>query len=266
MKRLIILMILALLPVLAKAGKDGSEPTYYGSGLCKYPQYQCIKIKGGQSWKKLFPDETQRDLVQRLNRTYNPLYEGQIIAVPQNLETVNLFDVSPFPLKISPSSDNQIIVDQEKLAWGAYDEQGQLIKWGPISSGSDQCSDNSSKTCRTLTGIFRVFSKEGENCVSNAFPAGKGGASMPYCMFFHKGFALHGSEDIPGYRASHGCVRMFIDDAKWLNHDFVKAANVKNNFAGTVVTIRPLYSADLFNKGIDQTIVSPAARHKKHRN
>lgn len=271
MKRLIILVIISLFSALAKAETNiqtkaeanESESIYYGTGLCKYSQYNCIKVKDGQSWKKLFPDDTQRDLVQRLNRTYNPLHSGQVIAVPQNLNAVNLFDISPFPVKVAPSSDNQIIVDQEKLAWAAYDEHGQLIKWGPISSGSDKCSD-SSNSCRTLTGIFRVFSKENENCVSNAFPAGKGGASMPYCMFFHKGFALHGSEDIPGYRASHGCIRMFTDDAKWLNHSFVKQADKNNSWAGTIVIVRPLYPTSLFNKGIDQLSTSPT-KHAKRR-
>ncbi|MCX7124554.1 MAG: L,D-transpeptidase, partial [Gammaproteobacteria bacterium] len=33
-------------------------------------------------------------------------------------------------------------------------------------------------------------------------------------------FALHGST-LPGYNASHGCVRLFFDDAKWLNQDFL---------------------------------------------
>ena len=40
-------------------------------------------------------------------------------------------------------------------------------------------------------------------------------------MFFHGGFALHGSYEVPGYHASHGCVRMFVNDAKWLNEEFV---------------------------------------------
>lgn len=211
---------------------------YYGTGLCSYPQYQCIKISSGQTWENLFPDEQQRDIVQRLNRTYNYLWAGRIIAVPRNLDYKTLLDFSPFPLSI-PEHEKQIIVDQDKLAWAAYDENGQLVKWGPVSSGRDKCSD-SNNVCRTMTGIFRFFSKENEKCRSNVFPIGKGGAKMPYCMYFHKGFALHGSDDIPGYRASHGCVRMFTRDAVWMNHEFVDVSTDKNNFSGTKVTIRPI--------------------------
>ncbi len=241
MKKLMGLMFgcLALMSCVTRAD---DKPIYYGPGLCASPLYECLKVGSGQSWEKLFPDETQRDLVQRVNRTYNSLWTGKEIVVPRDLAHATILDLAPFPLKIVDEPEKQIVVDQDKLAWGAYDEQGRLVKWGPIASGADRCSDNSSPTCRTMTGIFRIFSKEGDRCKSNIFPVGKGGAKMPYCMYFHKGLALHGSVDIPGYRASHGCVRMFIRDAKWLNEQWVDAANARNNFVGTKVVIRPVTS------------------------
>jgi hypothetical protein len=215
------------------------RPVYYGAGLCASSQYECVKVASGQSWEKLFPNEQQRDLVQRINRSYNSIWPGKVIVVPRDLKNATLLDLSPFSLKIAAKGERQIIVDQDKLAWGAYDEKGQLVNWGPIASGSDKCSD-SNKACRTLTGIFRVFNKEGTKCKSDIFPIGKGGAKMPYCMFFHKGFALHGSDDIPGYRASHGCVRLFTRDAKWLNEEFVSISNDQNNNKGTTVVVRPV--------------------------
>lgn len=217
--------------------------SFYGTALCGYPQYQCIKVSGGDTWEKLFPDPVQRDLVQRINRTYNPLWAGKEIAVPKNLAYINIFDIAPFPKKLEGETEKQIIVDQEKLAWGAYDAQGNLVWWGPISSGRDKCSD-SNRSCRTLSGIFRVFSKENAKCVSDVFPIGKGGAKMPFCMYFHKGFALHGSDDIPGVRASHGCVRMFVEDAKWLNLNFVELSSERNHFMGTKVIVRPLNDSE----------------------
>lgn len=216
---------------------------FYGTGLCGYPQYECITISSGQNWENLFPDPAQRDLVQRINRTYNTLWTGKQIAVPKNLAHITIYDISPFPLKIDSENEKEIIVDQEKLAWAAYNEDGNLVWWGPISSGRDKCSD-SAKSCRTLTGIFRVFSKENVRCTSDVFPIGKGGAKMPYCMYFHKGFALHGSDDIPGVRASHGCVRMFIPDAQWLNEHFVTLSSERNNFMGTKVIVRPLNDSE----------------------
>ena len=234
-------VIAGLFSILSIATHAAETPFYYGVGLCDYPEYQCIKISSGQTWERLFPDEQQRDLVQRINRSYNYLSPGKEIAVPRNLGQVTLLDLAPFPRKIvTDEKEKQIIVDQERLAWGAYGADGQLVNWGPISSGSDKCSDNSSPTCRTLTGIFRIFSKEDVRCKSDVFPIGKGGAKMPFCMYFHKGLALHGSTDLPGYRASHGCVRMFINDAKWLNQNFVELSSERNHFLGTKVVIRPL--------------------------
>lgn len=217
--------------------------SFYGTALCGYPQYECIKAASGDTWEKLFPDPIQRDLVQRVNRSYNRLYTGREIAIPRNLAHINIYDISPFPLKIKGENEKQVIIDQEKLAWGAYDTEGNLLMWGPISSGRDKCSD-SNKSCRTMPGIFRVFSKENVRCTSDVFPIGKGGAKMPFCMYFHKGFALHGSDDIPGQRASHGCVRMFVQDAKWLNETFVELSSERNNFKGTVVIVRPLNDSE----------------------
>lgn len=219
---------------------EALPPLYFGKELCKDTErFNCFKVSKGETWESLFPDEAQRDLVQRINRTYNHLWYGKELVVPRDLAHATLLDYAPFSHKIDTQNEKLILVDQDKLAWGAFNEQGELVKWGPISSGRDKCSD-SSKVCRTLTGIYRVFSKENEKCVSDVFPIGKGGAKMPFCMFFHKGFALHGSDDIPGYRASHGCIRMFVGDAKWLNHDFVDAASEKNSYLGTKVIVRPL--------------------------
>ncbi len=234
-------LLIAFLTLTISVGVKAAEvPLYYGLGLCSYPEYKCLKVGSGEAWERLFPDEQQRDLVQRINRSYNYIYPGKEIVVPVDLQHATIFSLSPFPLKIA-SDEKEIIVDQDKLAWAAYDANGNLVKWGPISSGADRCSDNSSPTCRSLTGIFRVFSREGVNCSSDLFPLGRGGAKMPYCMYFHKGVALHGSEDIPGYRASHGCIRMFTRDAKWLNENFVESSNAERNHnLGTKVVVRPL--------------------------
>jgi hypothetical protein len=217
---------------------QSSGPEYYQSGLCQAPGFHCIKIESGQNWENLFPDPVQRDIVQRVNRTYNSLWTGKVLAIPNQMQGRTALDFAPFPLKMKVH-ERQIIVDQDKLAWVAYDDNGQMVKWGPIASGSTKCSD-SANSCLTLTGMFRVYNMENEKCVSDVFPIGKGGAKMPYCMFFHKGFALHGSDDIPGYRASHGCIRMFIDDAKWLNHNFVVTSIDKNNHKGTLVVVKPV--------------------------
>jgi len=136
--------------------------------------------------------------------------------VPRRAD-LDLMDIAPFPRYIAPGPFSKILVNQRKLAWGAYDAGGKLVKWGPISAGKRYCRDIN-KSCRTPFGKFVAFRKEGSRCESTAFPVGSGGAPMPYCIFFNKGIALHGSPRVPGYNDSHGCVRLFKEDARWLNY------------------------------------------------
>lgn len=190
-------------------------------------QFDCYTVKRGDNWKKLFPDEEKRDLVMRLNRINLSLHRGMKIAIPHDLSTAASLDFAPLPKTIAAPGEKIIYVsiNPKILAWGAYDAQGVLQAWGPVSGGKGWCPDIG-RGCHTATGKFAVYQKQGSGCVSRKFPVGRGGAPMPYCMFFHGGFALHGSYDVPGHNASHGCVRLFVPDAKWLNQEFVVDDNV----------------------------------------
>ncbi|MHB1947641.1 MAG: L,D-transpeptidase [Gammaproteobacteria bacterium] len=190
----------------------------FGASLCHHQGYQCYVTKRGDSWEKLFPDEEKRDLVMRINRMNTDLYSGLKIAIPTS-EDGNPMDYSPFPKTIDPPGEKTIFVSIHNLAFGAYDSDGTLLYWGPISSAKGYCPDIG-HGCHTPTGKFKIQYKEDESCVSTKFPVGRGGAPMPYCMYFHGGFALHGSYEVPGYNDSHGCVRMFVNDARWLNEEF----------------------------------------------
>lgn len=212
----------------------------YGQNLCNSPDYFCMKIKNGESWEKLFPNPEERDMVRRINRMNIALHSGMTIAVPKNIDRLTIYDVSPFPRYIDSQGEKAIYVSQKKLAWAAYDQDGELLWWGPISSGIGKCPGVIGG-CNTPTGSFRVIRKQDIDCVSTVFPrradGNDGGALMPYCMHFFRGYALHGSYDVPGYRASHGCVRMFIEDARWLNEEFIDLPG--DGMKGTRVIIDP---------------------------
>lgn len=198
--------------------------TRFGESLCSSADYFCLKVKYGESWESLFPSEEERDIVRRVNRMNINLRAGMTIAVPKNLDRLTIYDVSPFPRYIESDGEKTIFVSQAQLAWGAYDDKGELLWWGPLSSGSGHCKGLDG-TCMTPSGSFRVIRKQDIDCISTAFPmradGESGGAEMPYCMHFFRGYALHGSDTVPGYRASHGCVRIFVEDARWLNEEFV---------------------------------------------
>lgn len=217
----------------------------YGSQLCHNENYTCLKVKGQQTWHSLFPDEHDRDLVMRINRLNVSLYPGMVIAVPDNLENADIMDFSPFPRLVQASGEKEVVVDPIALAWGAYDADGNLVRWGPASAGANYCSDID-KPCRTHPGTFRIFTLGSSDCYSTKFPLPDGGAPMPYCMYFNNGQALHGEPNgLPGYNASHGCVRMYVNDAEWLRYSFVDAPSADNNYRGTQVTVRPYDGADV---------------------
>ncbi|CAL7959651.1 Enhanced entry protein [Gammaproteobacteria bacterium] len=209
-----LLIALSTLPNVAFASK------YYSRQLCSNPEYTCIKVKRHDSWDKLFPDKEEQYIIRKINRMNIELEPGLILAIPNNLRENDPLAFAPFPDRITPLDRTVIMVDLEKQAFGAYDASGKLVRWGPVSGGQDYCPDIG-RPCHSPTGIFYVQYKEGPDCFSSKFPIPDGGAPMPYCMYFHGGYAMHGCV-LPGYNASHGCIRMFTEDAEWLNKNFVE--------------------------------------------
>ncbi len=146
---------------------------------------------------------------------------------------------APIPSQITPPNEKLIVVDPVNHAWGAYHANGKLIRWGMVTAGANWCADLH-RSCRTKSGSFRIYLLGDSNCVSYKFPIEDGGgAPMPYCMYFNGSEALHGSNDISYGNSSHGCVRMHVDDAKWLRFQFVEAPADYNHYQGTRVIIKP---------------------------
>ena len=146
------------------------------------------------------------------------------------LKTYLVVILSIMTMALSPSlyAGKLIKIDLGNLTWRAFDYSGNLVKQGRVSGGKNYCPDIG-RSCRTVTGTYTIYSKRGPGCKSSKYPVGRGGAPMPYCMFFHRGYALHGSYQVPNFNASHGCVRMHPDDARWLNQNFVNVGRTKVN-------------------------------------
>jgi lipoprotein-anchoring transpeptidase ErfK/SrfK len=124
---------------------------------------------------------------------------------------------------------NTFVFNPKTLRWQAI-KNGKVIKSGRASGGSNYCKDIK-RACRTPAGTFRIISKRGANCKSSRYPVGKGGAPMPYCMFYSQYYGIHGSYDVPNRNASHGCIRVEPSAAKWLYYNFIKI--------GTKVVVKP---------------------------
>jgi hypothetical protein len=231
---LLVLMLLLFImphPIVFAASRLSSQ-------ICKMEGFDCLRVKRHQSWNSLFPDDHDRGIVMRLNRMNTQIYPGMVIAVPENVSDADIMDISPFPKLVQAPGEKVILIDPSVGAWGAYDPKGVLVRWGPASSGADWCRDLD-RPCRTHAGSFRIFSLGSSDCFSTKFPLPDGGAPMPYCMYFNNGQALHGEPNgLPGYNASHGCVRLYVNDAEWLRYDFAEGPNSSNKYRGTRVIVR----------------------------
>jgi L,D-transpeptidase catalytic domain len=99
---------------------------------------------------------------------------------------------------------------------------GSKVYWiFPISSGKPSTP--------TILGSFQIYSR-----VPGYLPDG-----MYYSDFFIRGYALHGYDPSPNYPASHGCMRLPIQDAiaafNWLQlGDWVDVYRDSGNYSGTV--------------------------------
>ncbi len=143
------------------------------------------------------------------------------------------------PQSVDTQGKKLVLVDPNVHVWGAYAEDGHLVKAGIATAGGTVCppDEQGEPTCRTAVGTFHVTNIGGSECYSKTYPRPHGGGLMPYCMFFNNGQALHGSPDpvVVEANVSHGCVRMRISDAEWMVNNFVRV--------GTKVRVLPYNGA-----------------------
>jgi len=126
-----------------------------------------------------------------------------------------------FPAQLTATGKKQFIFDPKVSAWAAYDKEGHRVMTGSASGGKDFCEDIG-KSCRTVTGNFHAYNKRGIDCKSGEYPVETtGGAKMPYCIYFYRGFTIHAAYEVPAYNSSHGCIRVLPSAAKWLNEEFI---------------------------------------------
>lgn len=130
------------------------------------------------------------------------------------------------------TGEKTIVIDPRVHAWGAYDASGNLLRAGLVTAGGNYCADIK-RSCRTRSGSFRIQSLGSASCKSSIYPLPRGGAPMPYCMFFNGNQGMHGTygNGVVEGNISHGCVRMRPSDAQWIRFNFARI--------GTKVIVKP---------------------------
>ncbi len=144
-------------------------------------------------------------LLEKLNRADSPhLNRLRLLVVPDRWDLGELL-YSPLPQEYDAarSFSKFLVVYLPGQVFGAY-ECGGLVRWGPVSSGHQQRP--------TPPGLFRLnWKSQGRH--STVDPKWY---MRWYFNFGNKeGMALH-AYAMPGYPASHACIRLLERDAVWL--------------------------------------------------
>ncbi|SHL85752.1 L,D-transpeptidase catalytic domain [Chryseobacterium polytrichastri] len=149
--------------------------------------------------------EKERFAILALNRLDSKnKWNADTLVVPAKIDTT-LMSYSPFPMQMDVLSGVKkfVIFSYPIQAYGVY-SNGSLVKWGPTSMGK-----KAAQTTRGLT--FANWKKKlSTSTVSSEW-------KLPYNfnIFNTGGIGWH-QYDLPGYPASHSCLRLLMKDAQWL--------------------------------------------------
>lgn len=148
---------------------------------------------------------SQLQILEKLNRRdLEHLVRLKEIVVPDEWSEDEL-NYAPLPRAWTwaASFAKAIVVHQPSQVFGAY-EAGQLVRWGPISSGR--------KETPTPSGVFNLTWKS----KSRTSTDNDQWLLKWYFNFINaRGVSFHQFE-LPGTAASHACVRLLERDAQWL--------------------------------------------------
>ena len=168
------------------------------------------------SFKSRFSDAQQK-VIYSLNRIEaRRLRVGKNVVIPDTLFD-DIFNYSPFPKQLQLLSDipKTVLISQRVQGIALY-ENGKLIKWGPVSSGK--------KSTPTPNGLHygNFKAREKVSTVDDAW-------LLPFYFNFmnFEGVGVHQYE-LPGYPASHACVRLDMADAKYI-YDWAQQWELTSN-------------------------------------
>jgi hypothetical protein len=126
------------------------------------------------------------------------------IVVPETWED-DVLKYSPFPVQWPAVADvpKALVVSQPIQAFAAY-ERGRLVRWGPTSTGR--------KDKQTPEGVYHLTwrSRKRRSTDNQAWLL-----EWYFNFVNERGVSFHLFE-LPGYPASHACVRLLQRDAQWV--------------------------------------------------
>lgn len=191
--------------------KNSSGNNTFGVSLEKQEKqvppinYHLISTKDSSEWlKALSPGDTLQAILvlNRIDRT--SLLRLDTLVIPDTFG-VGIESYSPFPKNVDDLRvvHKILFVSYYAQVFGVY-ENGLLIKWGPVSLGKE--------STQTPKGLLATNWKS-KRAISTVDPTW----IMDWYFNFEnfQGASMH-QYALPGYPASHACMRLYEEDAYWL--------------------------------------------------
>ncbi len=197
-------------------------------------KYHLIPVnEQSKAWINVIKSDDSLKVILFLNRV-----DKRYIFWPDSLVLPDTFvkDImayAPFPtqMEILKAVPKIIYFSYYAEAFAVY-ENGKLIRWGPVSMGSFYT--------QTPTGLYHTnwkaplaISQEHRDWLMHWF----------FNLDNYNGISMH-EYDMPGFPASHACIRLHDADAKWLYtwaEKWICSTNTKIDAYGTPVIIYGSY-------------------------
>lgn len=172
--------------------------------LVTYHLDSLVSREAVDSFKTRYNKE-QQSIIYALNRM-DPrhLKAGDKLIIPDSI-TTDLLAYAPFPeqLDVLANMPKAVLISRRVQGVGLY-KNGELIKWGPASTGKE--------STQTPAGLFygNYKAKRKISTIDKDW-------IMPYYFNFmnFEGIGTH-EYTLPGYPASHGCVRLRNEEAVYI--------------------------------------------------
>lgn len=214
-----------------------SEEKLHEQASIEKPKIITYKMESAKQWLLIHKsDSLKLAIALAVNRTdYSNFSRMDSVVIPTNL-SYDIKDYLPFPLNIKFLKDiNKIIFFSYKTQTFAAYENGLLVYTGPTNMGR--------KKYLTPTGLFFTNWKAK---VKNSTVNDEWVLKWNFNILNKEGIGWH-QYSLPGYPASHSCLRLQKKDAKflynWADH-WILAKKDNIHIKGTPVIIFGNYDFD----------------------
>lgn len=191
----------------AKEKKDSLDKIAAAKPVIKYSAFIFPSKKKDSAmgvFNEKFSKEEQYTILALNRLDLKNKWRADTLAIPDKIDRSLMF-YTPFPSNLEVLKEvHKIVLFSYPIQAYALYENGTLVKWGPTSMGS--------KKAQTKRGLMFANWKK-ELAISTVSSEWK----LPYNFNIHNSLGIGWHQyDLPGYPASHSCLRLLMDDAKYL--------------------------------------------------